>query len=273
MKPIRQIKLSAIVLTLDEEEFLPGCLTTLAWVDEILVIDAGSSDQTRRIAASRNARVIHSPWKGFPQQRNRGASEASGDWLLYVDADERVSPKLREEIRRLLSQGEPAHASYKVPHRNIILGKWLRYGGWYPEYQHRLINKTAFIGWQGALHEHPEVKGTVGYLTGDLIHLTHRGMRWMLAKSIKYTRLEAQLRLATGHPKVRARHLLSAMAREFWYRGVKMGGWRDGMIGWIEIIYQALNQFLIMAWLWEMQRGRSMEEEYKHIDRELINEL
>lgn len=268
----KKIKLSAIVLTLNEEEFLPGCLSSLAWVDEIIIVDAGSKDSTLEIAKKRGARIIEGSWSGFPQQRNRGAKVAEGKWMLYVDADERVTEDLRVEIQELVKKDQP-HASYKIPHRNIILGKWLKHGGWYPEYQHRLIRKDALRAWKGTLHEHPQVKGSIGKLEGDLVHLTHRGMQWMLQKTINYTEMEAKLRLKAGHPQVKARHFFSAPAREFWHRGVAKAGWKDGIIGWIEIFYQAFNQFLIMAWLWEMQRKKSMAGTYKEIDAEMGNEL
>lgn len=266
-------KLSVIILTHNEQEFLPGCLESVKWANEIIVVDADSQDRTRTLAEKFGARVVNSPWKGFPKQRNRGAQEAIGDWLLYVDADERVSKELREEIRELLKKEEPEHQSYRIPHRNIILGKWLRYGGWYPEYQLRLIKKSKLKGWEGRLHEHPEVEGRVGTINGDLIHLTHRGMHWMLTKTIRYTRMEAKLRHMANHPKVTAKHLFSAPAREFWYRCVKTSGWRDGLIGWIEILYQSFNQFLIMAWLWEMQQRKTQAEVYADLDREIADEL
>ena len=266
-------KISAIVLTRNEEDFLPGCLKSLRWVDEIVVVDAGSLDATLTIADAIHAKVIKAPWEGFPKQRNLGAKYASGDWLLYVDADERVSKELREEINKGIEKNTLSHASYKIPHKNIILGQWLKYGGWYPEYQHRLLKKDALVRWEGELHEHPRVTGTVGFLKGNLIHLTHRGLGWMLEKTIRYTRLEAELRRTAGHPAIAVKHLFSAPAREFWFRCVKKSGWRDGLIGWIEIFYQAFNQFLIMVWLWEMQRNESLEKTYKDIDAELINEL
>lgn len=266
-------KLSAIVLTFNEEEFLPGCLKSLNWVDEIVVIDAGSKDLTLQIAEEFKAKIIKNSWEGFPQQRNISAKHATGEWLLYVDADERVSNKLRQEIQNLLKKNKLLNNSYKIPHKNYILGKWLRFGGWYPEHQHRLIKKSAFNKWRGELHEHPDVDGSVGALEGDLIHLTHRGMQWMLEKSIKYTKLEAELRLKAGHPQVKAHHFFTAAAREFWYRCIIKSGWRDGVEGWLEIFYQAFNHFLIMAWLWEMQRNKSMQQIYKKLDEETVSEL
>ena len=265
--------ISAIVLSSNEEKFLPGCLKSVKWADEILIVDAGSTDKTIEIAEKAGARVINNPWQGFSKQRNVGAKEAKGDWLLYVDADERVSKGLREEIKELLSSDNIPHNSYKIPHKNYILGKWLRFGGWYPEHQHRLIKKGEFSVWKGELHEHPKVNGTVGKLKGNLIHLTHRGMKWMLEKTIRYAKIEADLRLEAGHPKVKVIHFFSAPAREFWYRCIKKQGWRDEIIGWIEIFYQAFNQFLIMAWLWEMQNEKNMQKKYKELDKQITDEL
>ncbi len=266
-------KVSAIVLTQDNEKYLPGCLKSLTWVDEIIVVDAGSSDSTLEIAKNAKAKIVKSKWKGFPHQRNIGAENASGKWLLYIDSDERVSKELREEIQNLIKKNNTTHSSFKIPHRNYILGKWLKRGGWYPEYQHRLIKKDKLGGWKGELHEHPEVKGSTGKLNQDLIHLTHRGMEWMLKKTIRYTKLEAQLRRKANHPKVKVVHLFSAPFREFWFRCVKKAGWKDGMEGWIEILYQSFNHFLIMVWLWEMQKDQTMKQKYLNLDRKISDEL
>ncbi|OGY21365.1 MAG: hypothetical protein A3F04_01190 [Candidatus Chisholmbacteria bacterium RIFCSPHIGHO2_12_FULL_49_9] len=265
--------ISAIFLTLNEEGFLPGCLQSLSWTDEIVVVDAGSTDRTLEIAKTKGAKIIRTPWQGFPKQRDVGAKEAKGEWIFYVDADERVSKELREEIQALLKQKESLYRSYRIPHKNMILGRWLRYGGWYPDDQHRLIEKQAFKGWAGELHEHPNVEGSVGTLKGELLHFTHRGILWMLEKTIRYTQLEAELRLKEEHPMVKIRHLLTAPFRELWFRGVKESGWRDGIRGWIEILYQAFNQFLIMVWLWEMQQEKTMKKTYQDLDREISDEL
>jgi len=265
--------ISAIILTLNEADFLPGCLKSLEWVDEIVVVDAGSKDKTLEIAKKASAKIVTSSWQGFSPQRNLGAKESKGEWLLYVDADERVSNELQNEMQILLKNQAVPHNLYQIPHRNYILGKWLRFGGWYPDYQGRLIKKTAFKGWVGELHEHPEVEGTTGTLKGELIHLTHRGLQWMLEKTIRYTRLEAELRYQAGHPQINVGHFFSASLREFWIRGIRKSGWRDGIRGWIEILYQAFNQFLIMVWLWEMQQGKTMKKTYEDLDREIGNEL
>lgn len=265
--------ISAVVLTQNEEKFLPNCLKSLTWTDEIIIIDAGSTDKTIQIAQKSGAIVISSSWEGFSQQRNRGAQAASSDWLLYVDSDERVSKELRTEIQQLLNQKKIQHNSYKIPRKNIILGKWLKHGGWYPEPQHRLMRKQALEGWVGKLHEHPKVTGSVGFLKNDLIHLTHRGMGWMLEKTIRYTKAEAEARLQAKHPQVRVKHLFSAPLREFWFRAISKNGWKDGVEGWIEIFYQAFNHFLIMAWLWEMQRKKDLNQTYEEYDLKITNEL
>lgn len=269
----KQNTISGIVIAFNEAEFLPNCLKSLKWVDELMLIDANSTDSTRSIAEQAGARIISSPWQGFPQQRNLAAQAAKCEWLLYVDADERVSTELKKEIQDLLQNQKQIFKSYKIPHKNIILGKWLKHGGWYPEYQYRLMKRKSLKGWQGELHEHPVVEGSVGYLKADLIHLTHRGLQWMLEKTIRYTRMEAELRIKAGHPKIRIYHLFSAPLREFCYRCLKKSGWQDGIAGWIEILYQAFNQFLVMVWLWELQKKQTMKEIYQEIDRKLTDEL
>lgn len=265
-------KISAIILTYNNQELISGCLRSLTWTDEIIIVDTGSSDKTINIARRYHASIISSAWQGFSAARNLGAEKAKGDWLLYIDSDERVSKNLRKELISLLKNDHTPHDSYQIPRRNYLLGKIMRHGGWYPEPQHRLLKKEAFYRWQGELHEHPQVRGKSGTLKGEILHLSHRGIKQMLEKTIHYTRLEAELRLKSNHPRVKIIHLFSAPAREFLRRGIMQSGWRDGIEGFIEIIYQAFNQFLIMVWLWEMQSTKTMKKKYQNLDKQISKE-
>ncbi|PYN16095.1 MAG: hypothetical protein DME05_09485 [Candidatus Rokuibacteriota bacterium] len=133
-------RLSVVVVTLNEEERLRACLESAAWADELIVVDALSPDKTAQIAREFTDRVIVRPWPGFAAQKNFAIGEASGDWILSLDADEMVSPELRGEIARVLAEGGP-HDGYRTPRRNIFWGKWVRHGGLWPDWQLRLFRR------------------------------------------------------------------------------------------------------------------------------------
>lgn len=264
-------KLTAIIPTRNEEKFIRNCLASVKFADEILVLDSGSTDKTVAIAKDFGAKVIEYQWQGFRYAHEFGAKQASHDWLLYVDADERVSQKLRQKIQSKLIN--PDAQAYRVRRANYIMGQKLKHGGWYPDYVTRLMHKPALKSWIGELHEYPEIEGQTKTLDADLIHLTHRGMDWMLAKTQKYTRLQAQILYDHNHPPVGVKNFIGAMGREFWYRAIRKQGWRDGFIGWLEIFYQTFNAFLVQAQLWELQQSKTMTDKYNKIDQKIEDEL
>lgn len=265
------MKLSVIIPTLNEEEFIETCLKSVQFADEIIVLDSGSTDKTLDIAKKYKAKIIKYQWQGFRYAHDLGAEKAQGEWLLYVDADERVSHQLAEMIQTELQ--DSTLSAYQLPRKNFILGQEMKAGGWYPDKVTRLIQKDKLIKWVGELHEYPQVSGEIGYLDGQIYHLTHRGINWMLKKTIKYTKLNAQILYENNHPPVKVKNFFGAMVREFWYRAVETQGWKDGLVGWSEIIYQTFNAYLIQAQLWELQQQKSMSEKYKQLDQEIQNEL
>jgi glycosyltransferase involved in cell wall biosynthesis len=163
--------ISAIILTKNEQEQIAACIDSIAWVDEIIVVDNGSTDDTLRIVKEKGARVISSSKNDFSALRMMGAKAASGTWLLYIDADERVTPALQKEIQRIMDEyrdGEPV--GYFVRRQNYYLGKkWPA-----SDQMHRLIYRTALQGWRGALHETALLSGTVRVTQEALIHNAHR---------------------------------------------------------------------------------------------------
>lgn len=265
------MKLSAVIPIKNEEQFLTNCLESVRFADEILVLDSGSTDKSLKIARSFKARVVEYDWQGYRYAHNYGAELAQGDWLLYVDADERVSAPLRQSLLNTLKN--PNKSAYQMNRRNYIMGQALNHGGWYPDRVTRLIRKEALKGWVGELHEYPEVTGEVGQIEGDLYHLTHRGIDWSLDKTQIYTLKMAEILHQAGHPPVKVKNFLGAMGREFWYRAVKQQGWRDGFIGWLEIFYQTFNAFLVQVQLWELQQDKTIEQLYETIDRDIQKEI
>lgn len=263
--------LTVIIPTKNEASFLENCLRSVKFADEVLVLDSGSSDNTIDIAQQHGARVITYQWRGFRYAHTYGAQLASGNWLLYVDADERVSKKLASKITKLLTH--PTESAYAVNRKNFIMGKSLEYGGWYPDQVTRLIKKEALVDWIGELHEYPKIEGQVGSINADLYHLTHRGIDWSLEKTRNYTRITAQILFDNNHPPVKVKNFFGAMGREFWYRAIKKQGWKDGLIGWIEILYQTFNAFIIQVQLWELQQHKSMTEIYQQLDEKIAKEF
>ena len=233
------VKISAIVLVGGsyDKELLRKCLNSLAWTDEIIKVE------TDKLPGS------------FAQWRNEGAKRAKGNWLLYVDSDEQVSRDLKLEILNLfrISNLEFGISAYAIPRQNILLGKCMRFGGWWPDYVVRLIQKDALFEWEGDLHEQPKVKGQIGKLKEPLLHTSHRTISEMVAKTNEWSEIEARLLFKAGHPKMTWWRFFSAAFREFWYRGVVKFGFLDGTVGIIEIVYQVFSRLVTYSKLWEKQ--------------------
>lgn len=261
------MKLSAVVINKNGGKKLAGCLESLKFCDEVLLIDSGSTDNSLGIAGKNQTRIIKVESRGFFYSRNIGAQEAKGDWLLYIDTDERISPDLEKVIIESISNSSnssnssnPSYSSvhsFKIYRQNIILGKWLRHGDWWPDPVHRLIKKSALVKWRGKLHESPIVKETIGLIREPIIHLSKDSISEMIGNSKIFAPIEARLMFQALHPPVKIYHFLLAMWREFWRRGVIKMGWLDGVIGITEVFYQMFHQFLVYSILWQMQKKRS----------------
>ena len=227
--------ISAIVLIGGkiDEILLKKSLDSVSWCDEVVKVD------TSGIPGS------------FSEWRNEGAKKAVGDFLLYVDTDEEVPTDLKDEIKSVMVEGKCS--SYAIPRKNKLLGHFMRWGGWYPDYVLRLIKKDKLKGWFGELHEQPLVDGEAGKLKNPLLHDSHRSIKEMIEKTNKWSEIEAKLLYESNHPKMNFARFLSAGFREFWYRGVRKLGFLDGTIGIIEIIYQVYSRLITYSKLWELQ--------------------
>jgi glycosyltransferase involved in cell wall biosynthesis len=223
-------KISAIVLVGGnyDQKLLEKCLDSISWCYETIKVEPS------KIKGS------------FSEWRNDGAKRAKGDWLFYVDSDEEVTPELKENILKVIDTNE--FSAYAIPRRNRFLRHIMRWGGWYPDYVLRLINKNKFKGWFGELHEQPLIEGRVGHLKEALLHDSH-----MVEKTNNWSEIEAKLLFEAGHPKMNIFRFCSAGFREFWYRGVTKLGFLDGTVGVIEIIYQIYSRLITYSKLWEKQ--------------------
>ncbi len=235
--------ISAVLITLDEEERLPAALDSVAFCDEVLVMDAGSRDRTRELATARGARVlVNTPWPGWVAQRRLAVEAARHDWVLALDADERVTPALSEEIQAL-RRGGFAGAGYRMPRVAFYLGRWIRATDWYPDPQLRLFDRRQ-AGWEGGLvHESVVARGAVGRLRGELEHHPYRDVSAHLRKIDSYTTLWAEQAFRAGRP-ARLLDLLLAPPWAFFRNYVLKGGWRLGRAGFT---ISSLNAFYTLA--------------------------
>ncbi len=192
------VPLSAVVITHDEEDKLPEALQSVAFCDEIVVVDSGSSDHTREKARAAGARVIlNEPWPGFAAQRNVALDAARHDWVIALDADERVTGPLREEIQEKRKRGFDC-AGYRIPRAAFYLGRWVRATDWYPDPQVRLFDRTR-ARWEGVhVHESVRVRGKVGRLRSDLEHHPYADIGDHMKKIDRYTTLWAQQAFEAG---------------------------------------------------------------------------
>jgi len=214
--------ISALVLAKNEEEMIEGCLKQLTFADEIVIVDQDSVDNTLRIAKKYTDKIFKSSANDFAQNRNTLKDQAKGKWLLYVDADERLPQELITEIKNAISKNE--FSAFYIPRKNYVLGKWVRHGGWWPDYAPRLFKKAKIEKWEGVVHESPQVSGEIGYLKTPIEHLSARSMSQMFSKSIKWAKIESDLFLAHGHRQVSIASILKLSAFEFTRRYIfKMG--------------------------------------------------
>jgi glycosyltransferase involved in cell wall biosynthesis len=190
-------RLSAVLITRNEARNLPDCLASLGFCDEIVVVDNASTDGTAQLAAKAGARVINkAEFAGFGKQKQAALDAARGDWVLSIDADERVPAALAREIMAVVESG--GHAGYTVNRKPYFLGKFLRHGGWYPDRVLRLARRDVAHFSSDAIHEQLVVKGSVGALNNDMVHLSYRTIDDVLTKQRRYALLSAQVRRARG---------------------------------------------------------------------------
>lgn len=248
------MKISATIITFNEERNLPRAIESLRCVDEILVIDSGSNDRTVEIAEKLGARVLESPWPGFAHQKNRAAEHASYDWILSLDADESLSEALEAEIWHLKKNGAQFDA-YTMPRMAQYLGRWIRHSGWYPDRKVRLYDRRK-AQWVGDyVHESVKVDGRVGHLESNLLHFTCSSLSEHLKTMDRYTTLAAEHLLDTGEKVTWARLALEPPWTFFQTYVLKLG-FLDGLEGLAIANMAALYSFLKYAKARFMSPGR-----------------
>ena len=248
------MKISATIITYNEERNLPRAIESLRCADEIIVVDSGSSDRTVEVAEKLGARVVESAWPGYANQKNLAAERATYDWILSIDADESLSEALEAEIWRLKKNG-PQFDAYTLPRLAQYLGRWIRHSGWYPDRKVRLYNRKK-AQWVGAyVHESVAVSGTVGHLESNLLHFTIESLSEHLRTMDRYTTLAAEQLLASGEKITWGRLILEPPWTFFRTYIVKLG-FLDGVEGLAIANMAALYNFLKYAKARFMSPGR-----------------
>jgi len=238
--PSPRLALSLVVVAHDAGAQLADCLGSAAFAAEAIVVDSGSSDDTVELARRSGARVIAQPWLGFGRQKNFAVAQAAHDWVLCLDADERVSPELERAIRDALR--EPRHSAYAMARRNRFLGRWLAHGEGYPDWNLRLFDRRHARWSDDVVHEHVLADGSVGRLDGDLLHASAESLDGYLAKQNRYTTLQAEAMHERGERFSFIRLVVSPLSR-FLRFYVLRAGFLDGSAGLVHIAIGSFNSF------------------------------
>jgi glycosyltransferase involved in cell wall biosynthesis len=251
MKPgaLERPQVTACIITLDEAERIEACLDSLDFCDEWIVVDSHSSDATRELAVGRGARVIERDWPGHVAQKEFAIRQARHDWVLCVDADERVSAELRAEILRVRDRGFADHAGWRMPRCSRWLGRWIRHGTWYPDLQLRLFDRRRGRWGGHDPHDRVELEGTVGRFAGDLLHLPYRDLSEHLTTIESYTTIMAR----GAHERGRRAHVghlvINPFVRFLRFYFLRLGfleGWRGLALAFLAAHYVRLKYLKMM---------------------------
>jgi glycosyltransferase involved in cell wall biosynthesis len=244
-------KISVIIIAGNEEKNIGDCLESVRWADEIIVVDSESTDRTVEIAGRYTDKVFIRKWDGYASQKNYSLEKAANEWVLSLDADERVSPELLEEIRTL----DFAKADgFYIPRRNYFLGKVIRSCGWSPDYQLRLFRKSKTTLTARQVHEGFSVDGKRDHLKGELVHFTHQSIAGTLAKVAEYSTLEAAEKAQRIH--VTGLKLFFKPLWAFFQHFIMRRGFTDGVHGLMVSIIHAMTKTQVYLKIWELQNAR-----------------
>ncbi|NOY14927.1 MAG: glycosyltransferase family 2 protein [bacterium] len=263
-----KLPISILILTKNSQQFIKTALISASFADEIIILDDGSTDNTLAIASRYTNKIIkyQKNDNDFSLKRNLLKDQASHPWLFYLDADERISQQLKNEIEKVVNANKPG--VYQINRLNIFWGKPFFYGGWSPSWVIRFFHKDCLIKWQGQLHEQPAYKGQLQSLSQPLIHLSHSDLKKSLENTLAWSWIEAGLFVKANHRPVKWYHFFSAPLKEFIFRFIKRQGYRDGLEGLLDSIMQAISKFITYERLWELQNGK-LETKYNLIDQKL----
>jgi glycosyltransferase involved in cell wall biosynthesis len=241
---------SAAIITLNEQHNIAGALESVSWADEIIIVDSGSQDRTLEICRGFTDKIFRREWTGFVDQKNYAVAKASNDWILSLDADERVSPELREEIREEMRSGF-RNDGYSIPRKARFMGRWILHGDWYPDCQVRLFDRRKGKWRGGRVHESVTVAGTTGRMRAEIHHYTYRDFSEYLRKLETYSTLAAMDYSERGR-KTAPLMLLAKPLGVFVKAYLLKGGFRDGSAGFVVAVMGAVSVFFKYAKLYEI---------------------
>ena len=249
--------ITALIITKNEERNIGDCIESVKWMDAVIVVDAESTDRTVEVAKGLGARVFSQPWPGYGAQRNFSLDQATTEWVFIIDADERVTSELRHEIEEVFGQGPPADvAAYEVPRRNFFYGKWIRYGGIYPDYSPRLFRRACGRYGEVPLHEPLYLNGQSVRLKSPMDHFSMPTIQGHVHKMMRYTSLGADDKLKqrsrVSQVDIAGSHLVTALKTY-----VLKQGWRDGIHGIVVAGFAGLHTFVKYAKSWERLYART----------------
>lgn len=247
--------ISVIIITYNEEEVLEDALKSLKdFADEIILVDSRSTDDTVKIASKYKAKIIEHVLTSFSGQRNIGLEEAKGDWVFYLDADERLTSEFKKEALDLISSYDLSSdlAGFFVKRKTYYFDR-----DWhFTDRVQRLFFKKKLKEWYGIVHETPRVDGRLEVINSPILHFTHRNLEQMLDKTNRWSDYEAELRFKAHHPHMSWWRFPRVMVPEFFRAYISQGGYKNGTEGVIESIYQAFSMFITYAKLWELQNKK-----------------
>lgn len=244
--------LSVVIITKNEEMNIGECLQSVAWTDDIVVMDDGSADRTVEISKRFTPKVFQKKMEVEGIHRNWAQEQCKNEWVLSLDADETVSPELAEELKEVISKGTH-FAGFSIPRRSYISGHFVRYGGWYPAGKLRLFRKDKFRWEEANVHPRVFLDGECGHLTKDIIHKGHPNLAHFLNSVNRQTTLEAEKWFRDGRKMGFWRAMRKAHDRFFKGYFLKQG-FRDGFLGWVVAYFAALYQIMSYAKYWELKQ-------------------
>lgn len=254
-----KLPLSLAIICLNEAENIERCIRSVPFASDVVIVDSGSTDGTPEIARRLGARVFVEEWRGYRDQKRRATELAQNDWVLSLDADEALSPEAAEEILRVLQKTQgPAVDGYEFPRLTFNLGRWIRHGGWYPDWQLRLYDRTR-AEWQGGSHVHERVSaGLVLRMKAPILHWPFPDLAEQVATNNRYSGLGARELYDRG-VRFSLLKLIFKPGSKFFETWLIKRGFQDGLPGFIISVGAAYSVFLKFAKLWEIERAARHE--------------
>ena len=259
--------LTIVIIVRDEAQNLRYLLPSLDWAARVIVLGNHCLDESETVAKQLGADWRKSESESFAAFRNEILPDITTEWVFYLDADERVTAKLRAEIEQKLVNSAGV-AAYRLQRQDYHYGTLMRYGGWQNDLVTRIFRRSCLQGWHGEIHESPDFEGRAETLHAPLLHFTQRDTATNLAKSSRWTIKEARLLAAAG-VKVTKLTIIRKMVMEFYRRFWRDQGWRDGMAGFVEALVQACNRAFVYIQVWELSQKPTIEQKYQALEEKV----